>query len=152
FRAFLAGDALGNLTPLGMAASEPAKAFLIRHHLATREAVASLALDNLVYGATIVAVVGAGLVVLLLTASLPFGWQEGALGLLAALALGSLLAVRRLRRGAWRESRGARPAWREPLTALRQSVVRFSEGHPTRLWRIFALGLLFHALAVLEVF
>ena len=43
FQAFLAGDAVGNVTPLGLVASEPTKVFLTRHHLATRDAVASLA-------------------------------------------------------------------------------------------------------------
>ena len=43
FKAFLAGDALGNVTPLGLVASEPTKVFLTRHQLATRESVASLA-------------------------------------------------------------------------------------------------------------
>src|SRR5262245_26973452 len=45
FSAFLAADALGNVTPLGMAASEPTKVFLTRHRLATSEAIASLAID-----------------------------------------------------------------------------------------------------------
>jgi hypothetical protein len=35
---------------------------------------------------------------------------------------------------------------------VRDEAVRFSGGHPERLWRVFALDLLFHALAVLEVF
>ena len=39
FTAFLAGDALGNVTPLGLLASEPTKVFLTRHHLATRESI-----------------------------------------------------------------------------------------------------------------
>ena len=52
FSAFLAGDAVGNVTPLGMVASEPTKVFLTRHRLATRESVASLAIDNLLYAAS----------------------------------------------------------------------------------------------------
>ena len=38
FSAFVAGDAIGNLTPLGMVASEPMKVFLTRHRLATPRA------------------------------------------------------------------------------------------------------------------
>src|SRR5262245_50499951 len=67
FSAFLAADALGNVTPLGMAASEPTKIFLTRHRLATREAVASLAIDNLLYAASIVAFVALGVLVVLVT-------------------------------------------------------------------------------------
>ena len=57
FSAFLAGDAVGNVTPLGLLASEPTKVFLIRHHLATRDSVSSLALENLIYGVSVAAVV-----------------------------------------------------------------------------------------------
>ena len=61
FAAFLAGDAVGNVTPLGLLASEPTKVLLTRHHLATREGVASLAVENLVYAASVMAMVGFGL-------------------------------------------------------------------------------------------
>src|SRR5688500_10300348 len=74
--AFLAGDAVGSVTPFGLAASEPTKAFLSRRHLATSDAVASLATDNLVYAASALAMVGVGVVVLLATVPLPFAWQE----------------------------------------------------------------------------
>jgi hypothetical protein len=55
-------------------------------------------------------------------------------------------------RGTWNPARGARPRWRERLAAIRDEAIRFSGGHPRRLWRVFVLDLLFHALAVVEVF
>ena len=61
--AFLAGDAVGNVTPLGLLASEPTKVLLTRHHLAPRESVASLAVENLIYAASVLAMVGIGLLV-----------------------------------------------------------------------------------------
>src|SRR5687768_604630 len=67
FAAYLAGDAIGNVTPLGLIASEPTKVFLTRHRLATREAAASLALDVFVYSLSAVAMIVIGLVALLLT-------------------------------------------------------------------------------------
>src|SRR5262245_49006595 len=63
--AFIAGDAVGTVTPLGLLASEPTKVFFTRHHLATRESVSSLALENLVYAVSVVAMIGTGIVVLL---------------------------------------------------------------------------------------
>jgi len=63
FTAYLSGDAIGNLTPLGLAASEPTKIFLIRHQLATRDAASSLAVDLLVYAVSAVAMIAAGTVV-----------------------------------------------------------------------------------------
>jgi hypothetical protein len=151
FSAFLAGDAVGSVTPLGLLASEPTKVFLTRHQLATRESVASLALENLVYGASIVGMVGIGLLVLVGTQPLPAAWRWTAVGGLACLAAGALVAARILR-GTWREERGARPWWRERLASLRVAALGFSADGSRRLWRVFALDLLFHALAIVEVY
>jgi hypothetical protein len=149
--AFLAGDAVGNVTPLGLLASEPTKVLLTRHHLATREAVASLAVENLVYAASVVAMIAVGLIVLVSTVAMPRTWQLLIMLVLAAMAVGSVVAIRAMR-GRWDPQRGARPQWRERLASVRTEVMRFSGGHPRRLWRVFALDLGFHALAVLEVY
>jgi hypothetical protein len=151
FTAFVAGDALGNLTPLGMVASEPMKVFLTRHRLATREAVASLATDNLLYAASIIAMVGLGVVVILATVPLSIAWREGAVAALVLGAIGTVITLR-LMRGTWREESGTRPAWREALAGLRRSVLAFSSDQPGRLLQVFVLDLSFHALAVLEIF
>jgi hypothetical protein len=151
FRAFLAGDAVGNVTPLGLLASEPAKVFLTRHHLATRESVASLAAENLVYAASVVAMVGIGLAVLLGTVPLPGTWRWALVAALLAAGAGAIVAWRVLR-GTWDDGRGPRPWWRERLAGVRVAVLGFWAGHPLRLWRVFALDLLFHGLAVFEVF
>jgi hypothetical protein len=151
FGAFLAGDALGNVTPLGLLASEPAKVFLTRHHLATREAVASLAAENLVYSASVVAMVAVGIAVLLATVPLPDGWRAGLLAALLA-GLAAAAVAWRLLRGTWDEGRGARPWWRERLARVRVAVLGFWAGHPARLWRAFGLDLVFHALAVFEIY
>lgn len=150
FTAFLAGDALGNVTPLGLIASEPTKVFLSRQHLATSESVQSLAVDNLVYALSVIAMLAAGLVVMLVTVPLPFEVQEWglmALAVLVALVVGAVLALRRRRSS-------ARPgqSWRARLSWLRHSVTEFSAGNPSRLWRAFAFDVLFHAVAVFEAF
>lgn len=151
FGAFVAGDAIGNLTPLGMVASEPTKVFLTRHRLATRESVASLATDNLLYAASIAAMVGLGVVVALLTIPLSVAWRDGAIAALAAGVIGAAITLRLLQ-GTWREGSGTRPAWRETLAGLRRSVLSFSTDQPARLAQIFLLDLSFHVLAVLEIF
>jgi hypothetical protein len=149
--AFLAGDAVGNVTPLGLLASEPTKVLLTRHHLAPRESIASLAVENFVYAASVLAMVGIGLIVLVTNVPMPRSWIAGGIAALVAMAAGSLFAFRAMR-GTWNPARGARPRWRERLATIRDEAVRFSGGHPRRLWRVFVLDLLFHALAVLEVF
>jgi hypothetical protein len=149
--AFLAGDAVGNVTPLGLLASEPTKVLLTRHHLAPREAIASLAVENFVYAASVLAMVGIGLTVLMTNVPLPSSWIAGSVAALAAMLVGAAIAVRAMR-GTWDPARGSRPRWRERLAMVRDEAVRFSGGHPQRLWRVFVLDLLFHALAVVEVF
>jgi hypothetical protein len=149
--AFLAGDALGSVTPLGLLASEPTKVFLTRHHLATRESVASLALENLVYSASVVAMVALGIAVLLATIALPPLWRWIGVGSLAGLTLAAA-GVARLLRGTWDDGRGDRPRWRERLADVRIAVVGFSAEFRSRLWQVFALDLLFHTLAVLEIY
>jgi hypothetical protein len=149
FMAFLAGDALGNLTPLGMIASEPTKVLLTRHHLATREAVSSLAMDNLVYASSVIAMVATGLIVMLATVELPFEMKEWSLAALALLVVVCVGGLRMFRRSQGSAS-GPRPAWIERLVMLRSSVIEFSAGHPSRLWRAFALDAVFHAVAIIE--
>jgi Lysylphosphatidylglycerol synthase TM region len=151
FAAFLAGDAVGNVTPLGLLASEPTKVLLTRHHLATRDAVASLAVENLVYAGSVMAMVGIGLVVLAVNVEMPRVWKVALIAALAALVAGGIVSLRAMR-GTWDPSRGSRPRWRERLASVRDEAFRFSGGHPERLWGVFALDLFFHALAVLEVY
>lgn len=149
--AYLAGDAIGNVTPLGLIASEPTKVFLVRHRLATREAASSLAIDMFVYSTSVAAVIGIGLIALLFTVALPGVWREAILAALAALVAGVAVAWRMLG-GTWAPERGERPRWRARLAVLRESVLAFSAGAPRQLWRVFLLHLGFHAAAFLEVY
>jgi hypothetical protein len=152
FSAFLAGDAIGSVTPLGLLASEPTKIFLTRHHLATRESVASLTLENLLYSASVIAMIALGGGLLLATAALPTALRQGVLtGVVVALvALLTLPLVMRTRTGG-----GALVGLTTRLAALAavaSEVRRFTREEPGRLMQVFALDLLYHALAVLEVF
>jgi hypothetical protein len=151
FTAFLSGDAVGNLTPLGMAASEPTKALLVRHRLATSESIASLALDNLVYAASIGAFVVVGLLVTLITVPLPVVSRDITIAVLVVLVVGGLVALRLLR-GMWPSAGGQRPQWRESLSRIRQSVVAFWSASPARVVQAFLLDSLFHVLAVYEIY
>jgi glycosyltransferase 2 family protein len=151
FTAFLAGDAIGNLTPLGLAASEPAKVMLARPELEAREAVSSLAVDNLAYTASVATVVAIATMLLVWSAKVPFEWRELLMGLLVAGLVAAAIGLRLLR-GTWRPDRGARPAWREKLATWRETVVRSSSASPLRLLGVYGIHFLFHLLAVVEVF
>ena len=151
FTSFLAGDAMGNLTPLGMLASEPTKVLLTRHHLATRDSVSSLAIDNVIYAGSVLAmIVGAG-GVMLATVAMPERWREGGALALALLVVVTLIVARIARRRTI-IGRFGPPAWRARVAAIRASVGEFTAGHPFRLWRVFALDMAFHALAVIEAY
>ncbi len=150
-RAFLAGDAIGSVTPLGLVASEPAKLLMASGRMTSAQAMASLAVDNLTYAASAIAMVGLGVAVALVTVPLSTAWREGALAALCLMG-GATLVAQRLLKGTWSEQRGARPPWRARLALLRETVMGFADGHPQRLWAVMGLGLLFHACAVLEVY
>ena len=59
FAAVLAGDALGNLTPLGLFASEPAKAAFVSDRVALGPVVTALAIENIFYTLSAAAMIGA---------------------------------------------------------------------------------------------
>lgn len=147
FTAFVAGDAVGTVTPLGLIASEPTKVFLTRHHLATRESVASLALENLVYTASVIAVVATGMAVMLLAVPIPPAWRTALLAGLAGIAAAVVLGVVVLRGGLG--GLLPRSGWRDKLSALRREVAHFGAGVFVG---VFALDLVYHALAVIEVY
>jgi len=151
FSAFLAGDTAGTITPFGILASEPTKILLTRHHLATRDSIASLAVENLLYALSVVAMVAIGFVVLLVTVPLSQEWRWSLIAALAALVAGAGVGWR-LMRGTWDERRGARSPLRERAAAARQAVAGFAAEYPGQLWQAFALDAAFHALAVIEVF
>lgn len=151
FTAFLSGDTAGTITPFGILASEPTKVFLTRHHLATRDAIASLALENLLYAMSVVVMVAVGLVLMLVTVPLSAAWRWSIVAALACLAAGGPIAWR-LMRGTWDERRGARSRWRERLATARLTVTGFAAAHPGRVWGALGFDAAFHLLAVVEVF
>jgi uncharacterized membrane protein YbhN (UPF0104 family) len=150
FSAFLAGDAVGNVTPLGLLASEPTKVLLTRHHLATLDSVASLTLENVLYSISVMAVLAFGLGLLLATVAVPNAIWWVAVGSLAAIALVAVAVLSMLRASS--SSHGAATGWRAKLVRVREEVGTFARQHPGQLARVFALQLLFHVLAVLETF
>ena len=150
FAAFLAGDAVGNATPLGWFASEPTKVFLTRHHFATADSVSSLAIDNLLYiSSTAVVIAGAGVIVMA-TMNLPLVWREWSSVVLAASIASVIALVWILRGGAGLA--GAFPsAWQTRLTELRGSFTAFSPG-PVQVAQALLFDFGFHGLAVVEAY
>ena len=71
FAAYVAGDAIGNVTPFGVLASEPSKIVMVRGRIALPSSVSSLAVENLFYSATVLVMLVTGTAALLLSFALP---------------------------------------------------------------------------------
>jgi hypothetical protein len=151
FSAFVAGDSVGNVTPLGLLASEPVKVFLTRHHLATLDSAASLTLENILYTFSVLAMIAFGLVLLLVTVAVPDVVRWAALGALLVIATAMIAALIMLRAPVG-PSVNPPSSWRGRMTRLRAEVSRFAVEHPRRLAQVFALQIVFHVLAVLETY
>jgi hypothetical protein len=151
FVAFIAGDAVGSVTPLGLLASEPTKVFLTRHHLATRESVASLTLENLLYSMSVVARLALGAARLLLTAALPSIVRGVLIAGLAAAVIG-LCAVPFVLRMPSRGWSRLLPARLGAVAGVTAQVREFSRTQPSRLVQVFLLDLAYHSVAVIEAF
>jgi hypothetical protein len=146
--AFLAGDAVGSVTPLGLVASEPTKVLLTRHHLAGVDAVASLALENLIYAASVGSFTVFGVLLVALASPTPRLWLLVATAAALALAAGGGVALWALRTPGPRGGDG----WRGRLERVRADVRRLLDTDPARLWTVYALDWMFHGLAVFEVY
>lgn len=161
FRAMVAGDALGNLTPLGLLASEPAKAAFVRHRLTLMAALSGIAIENLLYTLSVAAIIAGGTVALLFTFDVPRPLQAASLvamsGVLLIVLAGGLVLGRDWRvlsaLVAWLDRR-APAALHSRLDKLREmedQVYGFNARHPGRLGQVLAADAAFHALAMAEV-
>jgi hypothetical protein len=155
--ATISGDALGNLTPLGLAASEPAKAFYLRHYAPPAETLASLTAENFFYSVSVAIYVIVGTAAMLAFFELPPSVHV--LGVVSLVAMAGVLALAAWL--AWQQPALASSLLaRVPIARLRALVERVrtfeqqtygSAGHQgTRLAVVTACELGFHALSFAE--
>ena len=161
FAATLAGDALGNLTPFGILASEPAKVFFVNDRVPTVTAVSSVAAENAFYIASVLLMIGAGALTFFGVANLPPALRLGAQAVLGAVMAGGAVGLWVIRRQPAFLSRLARvlaTATGRGRTApdrLREIEVHFYAVLTwplSRIAHVVAWQAVFHAAAVLEVF
>src|SRR5688500_1853767 len=86
--ATLAGEAVGNLLPLGPIAGEPAKIGYLRGRGPVAEAAAALGLENVFYSLSVACVIVVGMTLLVVTVVLPRNLQ-----IIATIALVAMLAL-----------------------------------------------------------
>lgn len=159
FAAVLAGDALGNATPLGPLVGEPAKAAFARRHVPGQPALTALAVENIFYTLSTAAMIAAGTIALLFAFEVPVEIREFsrvAIGGMALLIASSLVVLWRrpalvsrwlpLAAGADREgsSRTSR------LRTLEHDIYSFATRRPGALLPVVLLEVGFHVLGVME--
>lgn len=160
FNAVIAGDAVGNLTPLGLLASEPTKVLLIRRQVPTGPALTSVALDNGFHTVAVLVMIAIGAWILVRQVALEPSFRlvvEAVLvAVLLAAAAGVWLARRRPAILSWLAQRTARVTGRQARSpeALREIEARFYgvlQWPPAALWQAAGWQAAFHLGAVAEV-
>jgi len=160
FAATLAADAVGNLTPLGLLASEPAKVLMLRPTVTTGPALTSVALDNAFYTGSVVIMLAAGAWMLVRQTALPAALRVAAEGVLAAIVVGAIVVAWAVRRRpavlSWIAQAAARVSGRAARTpdVLHDIETRFYgvTAWPTAtLVAVAGWQAAFHAAAVAEV-
>jgi hypothetical protein len=157
--AVLAGDAAGNLTPLGVLASEPTKILMTRARLSTVGSIASVAIENAFYTTSVLVVLLTGTWLLLQRAEVPAGLAQIAAGILVVTLLAGAIGVWMLRTRPAILSRMAphitklwgRSQAPEAVREVETRLYGISQWPLLRLFRIAYWEGVFHILAVAEV-
>jgi hypothetical protein len=154
--ALMAGDALGNVTPFGLLASEPAKALYLGRDVDQTRALAALAIENFFYGVMTAAYIIVGVAVMLLVYDLPETLRT--IGLTSLAGMGALLAVAAAI--AWTKPTiasalvGLIPSRHAASLARRLSAIEQyaygAGGRPARLGTVALAQTLFHVLTFVE--
>ncbi len=154
FSAYLAGGAIGNITPFGFFISEPSKIVLVKDQLAASASIAALAVENLFYVVSVAIMLAAGTTALLsLAAPLPAAASRvslGVLGVVVGATLGGAWIVagrRRIASGIARRLGAGTTRLRE----IEDRVFGFAERHPDRWLPVALCQVFFHAAAVFEI-
>jgi hypothetical protein len=164
FPAFLTGEALGNMTPLGLFVSEPTKAAFVRHRVSLMNAVSGLATENLLYTLSVAVMIASGTVALIFAFEVSRAFQIVSLimmgGMIALLVIAGWVLGRQVRivtplLDSLHRRRLAPDALMrrlEKLTALEDRIYTFHRRHPERLLPVLALEVFYHAAGVAEAF
>lgn len=155
--AAMAGDALGNVTPFGLLASEPAKALYLGRDVDTTRALAALTVENFFYGILTAVYIVVGAAGMLAVFDVP-----NQLRMLGLMSLAAMIAVLGL--AGWL-------AWAKPTVAsamvgllpfrraqaLARRVAEFERyaygsaiRHPTRVTTVVVAETVFHILSFVE--
>jgi hypothetical protein len=158
FKGVVAGDTVGNATPLGPVLGEPAKVAYARGHVPFGVVLTALAIENLFYSLSAAAMIAAGTLALLFAFNPPAGMRlagEVAVGVILLLFLAAMLVL-------WRRpavlSRllplipGKSATRADKVRALEQQIYTFARRRGGVVVSTLACELAFHALGVVEAY
>jgi Lysylphosphatidylglycerol synthase TM region len=163
FAAVIAGDAVGNITPFGALASEPAKVLFVSPPLPPRASIASLAIENVFYLATVVVMLAAGTAALLSLSQVGPALRTASFGALivtiaSALTAGWVLGSRRRFLSGLLEriirlniGRKYAESWQPRVQGIEDRVFEFRGKHSARVLPIAAIEFAYHVAAVAEI-
>ncbi len=164
FPALVSGDALGNLTPLGLFVSEPTKAAFVRDRVSLMTALSGIAVENLFYIVTVAAMIAGGTLALLIEFPVPAALRAMSLvaliGMLGFLAIAMALVSGRFRPLTWGLARLDRLSFApavlmgraSKLQMLEDRVYTFARRHPSLPLPILLCEISYHALGVAETY
>ena len=156
--ATIAGDAAGQITPLGVLVSEPTKAAYLGRELGSSRALAALAAENFFYSVSVAIYVIIGAVAMLEAFPLEPSLQR--VGIVALAVMAAVLAGAAWL--AWQQPSVLSSAvGRIPIARLRATIDRVRDfeiatygsvgGHSGRLTRVVAWHAVFHTLSFVEM-
>lgn len=152
--AIIAGEALGNLTPLSLIVSEPAKAMYLRDHVPPQRALAALAAENFFYSLSVAIAVLFGVAVLFLRFAVPSDLRAASVIIvvgMAAVLLGALwLVAKQPALLSATIGRLTGPRILEKIRELEVSSYGFVRSHPGRLVGVVACEAVFHVFSIAE--
>lgn len=156
FKGVVAGDTVGNATPLGPVLGEPAKAAYARGTVPVGVALTALAIENLVYSLSAAAMIAAGTLALLFAFDPPQRMRiagEAAVGVILLMFVVAMVML-------WRRpailSRllplvgGKSEPRAEKVRALEHQIYTFASRRGGVVAAVIACDLAFHALGVVE--
>jgi len=160
FGAWLAGDAIGNLTPLGLLASEPTKILMVRTRISLVTSIASVAIENAFYTVSVCVVLLTGTWLLLQRANVPEALQRIAEIGLSGIVLGTLAGIWAVRTRPAILSRfaplvaklaGRADAPAEAIREVEALIYAVPQWPIARIAQVVAWAIAFHVAAVAEV-
>ena len=93
FNAWIVSDAMGNLTPLGVLASEPTKILMVRSKISTVTSIASVTIENAFYTASVLLVLVSGTWLFLQRAAVPPELERISEVIIVAVAIAAIVAI-----------------------------------------------------------